>query len=34
MLYHLSVRSTGPLSAAATGGVVFLDTDHVVSPVS
>ena len=34
MLCHLSAISTGPLSAAATGGVVLLDTDHVVLPVS
>ena len=34
MLYHLSVKSTGPLSAAATDGVVLLDTDRVVLPVS
>ena len=34
MLCYLPVRSTSPLSAAATGGIVLLDRDHVVSPVS
>ena len=36
MLCYLSVRSTSPLSAAATGGVVSLDhvTDCIVSPVN
>ena len=34
MLCYLPVRPTGPLSAAATGGVVLLDTEHVVLPAS
>ena len=34
MLCYLPVRSTSPLSAAATGGVVLLDTEHVVLPAS
>ena len=34
VLCHLAGGSTRPLADAATGGVVLLDTDHVVSPVN